>query len=155
MQHAGHFAVERDAAGDAQIAASRFAQDQAREVKRRLLEPLLHRERDVAVALRDLLGRAARLPKSVDDLVAEEPAVATTAVEDAVGIQSDAVGREPQETFDERAQRRIGPAVRRQPHQLDLTFIRIPAEILRHRAVEPSERVRQSQMTAADEASDP
>ena len=91
--------------------------------------------------------RAARRPKSVDDLVAEEPAVAAAAVEDAVGIEPHAVGRELAGTFDERAQRRIRAAVRRQAHQLDLAFVRVPAEVLRHRAVEPSERVRQSQVT--------
>ena len=61
MQRAGHLAVERDAAGDAQVAASGLAQRQAREVECGLLEPLLHGEGDVTVALRDLLvwGRAA------------------------------------------------------------------------------------------------
>ena len=38
----------------------------------------------------------------------------------------------------------VGAAVRRQAHQLDLAFVRVPAEVFRRGAVEPAERMRQS-----------
>ena len=106
MQHACHLAVERDAAGDAKIAASGLAQRQTREVECGLLEALLDRERDVTMTLRDLLAGSARRSKPGGDLVAEEPAVAAFAVEDGIGIDPNAVRRDLQELFDEGAHRR-------------------------------------------------
>jgi hypothetical protein len=98
------------------------------------------------MTLRDLLTRSARRSKPGGDLVAEEPAVTPFAVEDRVGIDPDAVGRDLQELFDEGADRRILTAVRRESHELDLAFVRVPPEIFRRRAIEPPERVRQSDM---------
>src|SRR6185369_6059373 len=93
VQRAGHLAIERDPSCDAQITASRFLQGQTCKMERRFFKPLLHRERDVPMPLRDFLIGTAGYPEPIDELVAEEAAVAAAAVKHTIGIDAYSVLR--------------------------------------------------------------
>jgi hypothetical protein len=76
----------------------------------------LHRKGDVAMALRDFLIGTAGWPEPIDQLVAEESAVATSTIKHAIRVDAYAIVGELEELLDEGAQRRVGTAVRRQAH---------------------------------------
>src|SRR5262245_25015458 len=96
------------------------------------------------MTLRDFLFGTTRWPEPIDEFVTEEAAVAAATVKHAIRVDANSVVGDLEELFDERAQRRLGTAVGREAHQLDLALVGVPPEILSSRGVKPAKRVRQS-----------
>src|SRR5262245_2539863 len=116
-------------------------------MERRFFEALLDRKCNIAMVLSDRLVWRARRAETVGEPVAEEAAVAALAVEDELGVELHAIWSQLKELLDHLAQRRIQMTVRCQPHQLDFPLVRIPAKVFGRGAVEPSERVGESDVT--------
>src|SRR4029453_435254 len=112
------------------------------QVNADLLEPLLSGAGDVAVSIGDGRFPIARWPEACDQRGAEESAAAAGAIEQVLRIDAVAVSVDGENLGHQRVELRARLTEGRQPHQFDFTLVRIPAEKLRKRRVEPAERVR-------------
>ncbi len=135
----GH-AVQRHPAGHAEVGEPGLAVDVAHHPQHDLLADLLHRGRDVELALRHPgLGLARRPPEEVAErAVGHGQAVVVREVlhvelERAVLVQVDHVAHDPLEVD--------GLPVGRQPHHLVLGAVDLEPQVVREGAVEQAQRV--------------
>jgi hypothetical protein len=133
-------AIERDAAGKAQVGAARAARRGAREPRHDVLGHRLHRRGEVHVALRERLpARPGRRPEErVEALVRHAQPRAVVEVLQ-VELEAAVVAHVDQPVADDVGMERL--AIRRETHHLVFTGVHLEPEVIRERGIQQPERM--------------